>query len=295
MIRSFGPWATAASAGSKAHLSAFWKRRLAMLPATHRSSSRLGGRAVLCLVMAAALVWGLPALRGAAAAPTQKEDRDATSPARARVVAGASKNMAASRPGVVGLPLTPPAEASVTATSWSTSITTDALILLLTDVGVPAPQAGVLTTVKVAAGDKVKKGDLLGIVHDQQGAAPESKIVAPIDGEVVSVLLQEGEWADRGKTVARLIRLKQVVVEGYLDWNRYPPESVHSRKVEALVHSGKQGEITFPGRIVFTNPQVEAGGQYRVRAVVENRQRDGFWLLVPGLQVRLRILKEKAQ
>jgi len=63
MTKCFGPWATPASAGSKAHLSAFWKRRLAMLPATHRSSTRLGGRAVLFLLIAAASVWALPTLR----------------------------------------------------------------------------------------------------------------------------------------------------------------------------------------------------------------------------------------
>jgi hypothetical protein len=40
---------------------------------------------------------------------------------------------------------------------------------------------------------------------------------------------------------------------------------------------------------------VEAGGGYLVRAVVENRQKDGFWLLAPGLRARLRILKEKTQ
>ena len=57
---NLGPWATAAGAGSKAHLSTFWKRRLAMLPTAHRSSIRLGGRVILLLLITAGLVWVLP-------------------------------------------------------------------------------------------------------------------------------------------------------------------------------------------------------------------------------------------
>ena len=34
-----------------------------MLPATHRSSTRLGGRVILLLLIAAGLVWVLPTLR----------------------------------------------------------------------------------------------------------------------------------------------------------------------------------------------------------------------------------------
>ena len=71
MTKNLGPWTTAASAGSTAHLSTFWKRRLAMLPAAHRSSNRLGGRVVLFLLVAAALLWALPTLRESSVATTQ--------------------------------------------------------------------------------------------------------------------------------------------------------------------------------------------------------------------------------
>jgi Tol biopolymer transport system component len=74
MTKCFGPWATAASAGSKAHLSTFWKRRLAMLPATHRSSTRLGGRVILLLLITAGMVWALPTLWESSVATTQAAD-----------------------------------------------------------------------------------------------------------------------------------------------------------------------------------------------------------------------------
>jgi len=63
MTKNFGPWATAASAGSKAQLSTFWKSRLRMLPATRRSSARLSSRTALFLLIGAASFWFLPTLR----------------------------------------------------------------------------------------------------------------------------------------------------------------------------------------------------------------------------------------
>jgi len=74
MIKHFGPWTTAADTGSVANLSTFWKRRLAMLPVTYRSSARLGGRAVVILLTAAALVWALPTLHIFSSAMTQAAD-----------------------------------------------------------------------------------------------------------------------------------------------------------------------------------------------------------------------------
>jgi len=74
MNSTFGPWATAASAGLKAHLSTFWKKRLAMLPAAHRSSTRLRGRVALSLLMTAAMVWALPTLHESPVPATQAAD-----------------------------------------------------------------------------------------------------------------------------------------------------------------------------------------------------------------------------
>jgi Spy/CpxP family protein refolding chaperone len=65
MNKNFGPWTTAASTGSAAHLSTFWKKRLTMLPATFQSNARLGGRTVFALLLAGATVWALPTLYSA--------------------------------------------------------------------------------------------------------------------------------------------------------------------------------------------------------------------------------------
>ena len=64
MAHQYGPWATLIDAGGNPQLSTFWKRRLAMLPAIHRSSVHLHRRAVLFLLLGAVFVWTLPTLRG---------------------------------------------------------------------------------------------------------------------------------------------------------------------------------------------------------------------------------------
>ena len=54
-----------------------------------------------------------------------------------------------------------------------------------------------------------------------------------------------------------------------------------------------RGDVTFPGRIVFVSPIVEAGPQFLVRAEVVNRLEDGQWLLRPGLNAEMIIQLKK--
>jgi hypothetical protein len=73
MSTEFGPWATAMDIGSQPQLSAFWRRRLAMIIQTSRSGLRISQRVGLCLIGAAALTWGLPTFRGSAASAEKAE------------------------------------------------------------------------------------------------------------------------------------------------------------------------------------------------------------------------------
>jgi hypothetical protein len=91
MIRSFGPWATAANIGSNVRLSTFWKSRLAMLPATYRSNAELGRRASLLLLISAILLWTLPRLYGEFVASSKAADESGDvrpSPARCWIRGG---------------------------------------------------------------------------------------------------------------------------------------------------------------------------------------------------------------
>jgi HEAT repeat protein len=65
MRSSFGPWATAMEVGANARLSAFWRRRLAMLAGVSRCDRLLSRRIVLWLLTAGLVIWAVPTFRGA--------------------------------------------------------------------------------------------------------------------------------------------------------------------------------------------------------------------------------------
>lgn len=61
MNHTFGPWTTAISDDSHTQLSAFWKRRMTMLPLLAKTSSVPARRGVLLVTAAAAiLMWAVP-------------------------------------------------------------------------------------------------------------------------------------------------------------------------------------------------------------------------------------------
>ena len=61
----------------------------------------------------------------------------------------------------------------------------------------------------------------------------------------------------------------------------------------ATVDSGGGNKEEAEGVISFISPLVQAGGEYRIRAEVSNSQKNGQWILRPGLPATFRILENK--
>lgn len=68
-------------------------------------------------------------------------------------------------------------------------------------VTVAAPMRGKILAVKAAAGQAVKKGDVLAVLEAMK---MENDIVAPQDGTVASVNVAAGETVETGATIATL-------------------------------------------------------------------------------------------
>ncbi len=64
-----------------------------------------------------------------------------------------------------------------------------------------APMNGNIVDVKVAAGQQVKKGDVLVILEAMK---MENEIMAPNDGTVTAVCVAKGETVDTGKTLVTI-------------------------------------------------------------------------------------------
>jgi macrolide-specific efflux system membrane fusion protein len=117
-----------------------------------------------------------------------------------------------------------------------------------------------------------------------ENAIDRRLIKSPLDGVVVQLFPHEGEWMQPGDPLARVVRADKLRVEGYVDAARLNPEEVSGRLVTVEVTLACGRRESFKGKIVFTSPLVESGGDYRVFAEVENRQDPGsqLWLLRPG-------------
>lgn len=114
-------------------------------------------------------------------------------------------------------------------------------------------------------------------------------IPAPIGGIVFELRKRPGEWVQPGDLLLHMMRLDRLKVEGFLKADEIAVREVAGCPVSVTVRLAHGREETLTGRVVFVSPRVESGGEYRVWAEVENRQREGHWVLRPGLSASMTI------
>jgi multidrug efflux pump subunit AcrA (membrane-fusion protein) len=115
------------------------------------------------------------------------------------------------------------------------------------------------------------------------------RITAPLDAVVVELSKHEGEWAQSGDPIMRLVRIDRLRVEGFLNAKNFRLSEIRGCPVSVTVELARGKKETFPGRIVYVKPLVEAGGEFLVRAEVENRKENEVWLLSPGMSAEMTI------
>jgi multidrug resistance efflux pump len=113
-------------------------------------------------------------------------------------------------------------------------------------------------------------------------------IVSPVAGNVMELYKQAGEWVNAGDNVMRVARLDQLYVEGILDTAQYNPHDVAGRPVTVVARLAQGDQAEFTGRIVFVSQEKLSRG-VAVRAVVDNREVNGHWLLLAMEEVTMRI------
>jgi multidrug efflux pump subunit AcrA (membrane-fusion protein) len=117
-------------------------------------------------------------------------------------------------------------------------------------------------------------------------------ITSPVDGMVMQVYLQKGEWVRPGDPVVHVVKLDKLKVEGSVELAKFIPSQIIDSPVtiEATLQDRK---LKFGGRIVFVKPMVNTIGEYQIKAEVENRQENNHWLLLPGMYVDMTIHPRK--
>lgn len=114
-------------------------------------------------------------------------------------------------------------------------------------------------------------------------------IASPIDGVVVTLFHERGEWVAAGEPVVQVVRIDKLRVEGFVSATEVSPIDIAARVVNVEVQLSGRGTARFTGKVVFISPQVQAGNKYRVRAEVANRVENGQPLLRPGMTANMTI------
>ncbi len=121
------------------------------------------------------------------------------------------------------------------------------------------------------------------------------QIESPLEGigVVVEQHRHQGEWVEAGEPIVGIVRLDKLHVEDYLSADMYAPSQVDGQPVIVEVTLAGGRTEKFRGKIDYVSPMVEAGGRRLVRAEVENRKENDYWLLSSGLSAVMTIQLKK--
>lgn len=112
------------------------------------------------------------------------------------------------------------------------------------------------------------------------------QIISPIEGMVVNVFRQQGEWVEPSDSVVKVVRIDRLRAEGFVR-NEDALSVLENRTVRITVDIPNRESIVTEGKVVFVDPEVDpVNGQVRVWAEIENV---GLKLR-PGLRAQMVIL-----
>ena len=115
-------------------------------------------------------------------------------------------------------------------------------------------------------------------------AVQRRKVVSPINGMVVQILIRNGEWVRPGDTVLRILRLDRLRAEGLINASRLQEQDLKDRPVTLVVNPGTKQAMEFQGKISFVSPEINpVNNQTRVWAEIENPDLK----LKPGMRASL--------
>lgn len=119
-----------------------------------------------------------------------------------------------------------------------------------------------------------------------------------LTGVVLTRYRNRGEWVDKGEPIAKIARMDQLRVSAYMAEADLSPRKAVGTPVAVQWHEGKatsghgteaSGPYTLRGKIVSIDPQMMSDQTYRINVMIENRQVEGGWLLLPGRSVTMTV------
>ena len=127
---------------------------------------------------------------------------------------------------------------------------------------------------------------------DVQAAIEEinrRRVISGLDGIVVELVREEGEWVREGDTIMQIMRMDVLRVEGLLDSSQFDPSEIRDKSVNVKTQLARGRDMSFQGNVVFVDPVLRAKGKFLVRCEVQNKKQGRDWILKPGMEAEVLI------
>ena len=134
----------------------------------------------------------------------------------------------------------------------------------------------------------------LAAVEAAQLRLRRRSIVAPIDGVITAIERRPGQWVETGQTIARIENMDHLVADCMLPIEKIDMAHIVGAQVTAEA-SSQAGMIRLSGNVASFDHLVSGQGYVRIHTRITNLQRDGTWVLLPGMKVHLHIAQSDRQ
>jgi RND family efflux transporter MFP subunit len=116
------------------------------------------------------------------------------------------------------------------------------------------------------------------------------EVVAPFGGTIEERYVQVGEWVQAGQKIVKLVSLEKLRVQGVVFVTEAPAYLLLGAPVTIELEMGEKVTEQFTGSVGFVSSIVErSDGRYRIWVDVENRKKNGDWVLKPGMSPKVTI------
>lgn len=128
-----------------------------------------------------------------------------------------------------------------------------------------------------------------GSIRAAQMRLDRRKLKAPISGVVTEVVKHSGQWVEVGEPILRIQDLEKLVVELRIPLKQFNLAKIQGTPVRVNAQGLNGKSVWLNGTIASYDHSVSSQGLVRVHAQVNNIQQDGHWLILPGIEVTLKL------
>lgn len=122
-------------------------------------------------------------------------------------------------------------------------------------------------------------------------------VESPLDGVVVELNHNEGEWIERGDSLATVAQINRLHVHALVSSSEIAPRSCKGQAVTVHWIDPTTGQaLSLRGEVLSVDPELLSGGYYRLRALILNKvePKSGQWMLTPGMEVNMKMQRRIA-